>query len=308
MRVSIRLLWHKQAQFAGYLLAEALGLGRGEGVQIVCEGVDFACKHVGAVLSGAADFAVASPAHVLESSRPEALAVVLAIQQASPLVYPARRSSGIRSVVDLAGRKVGVWPGGEDLELRWMLWRAGVVDDAVERIPMPDTVGPFLAGEIDCGQMTTYHELHQVEAILGDEPLVLLSAEASGCSLLKDGLVVSRERAEREPVLIQAVVDAVLEGWTIAFDEPERALDVCAEARPDMSRDEHRLQLAEIRRLSLQEATLTEGLGFPDPRHPARAAEALATVGHVPSRLSVRVCDTRFWEAAPAEFRRRAWA
>mgnify|MGYP005828919025 CR=1 FL=1 len=53
-RVRIRLLWYKQAQFAGYLLAERLGLGRARGVEIVCEGLDFAAKHVEAVLTGAA--------------------------------------------------------------------------------------------------------------------------------------------------------------------------------------------------------------------------------------------------------------
>ena len=50
--IRIRLLWHKQAQFAGYLLAEQLGLGERAGVRIICEGLDFSCKHVNAVLTG----------------------------------------------------------------------------------------------------------------------------------------------------------------------------------------------------------------------------------------------------------------
>jgi len=58
--IRIRLLWHKQAQFAGYLLAEELGLARARGVEIVCEGLDFSCKHVNAVLEGRAEMAVAS--------------------------------------------------------------------------------------------------------------------------------------------------------------------------------------------------------------------------------------------------------
>jgi ABC-type nitrate/sulfonate/bicarbonate transport system substrate-binding protein len=308
MKVAIRLLWHKQAQFAGYLVAEALRLGERRGVSIVCQGVDFACKPVEAVLSGAADMAVASPAHVLESRAPGRLKVVLAIQQASPLVYPAKTASGIRTVADLAGRRVGVWPGHEDLELRWMLARAGVAEALVERIGMNDTVGPFLAGEVDCAQMTTYHELHQVEHALGHDGLTVLTPAALGCSLLKDGLIVASDRAKRELAMVQAVVDSVLEGWTIAFDDPERAVAICGEARPDVQHEEHRTQLAEIRRLSLQRATLTHGLGYPDPEHAARAAEALAATegGIAPEHEGV--CDTRFWSAAPQEFRRRHWS
>lgn len=80
MTVHIRLLWHKQAQFAGYLLAEKLGLARKYGVDIVCEGLDFSCKHVASVLTGATPMAVASPAHILESKSPDALRWILTTQ------------------------------------------------------------------------------------------------------------------------------------------------------------------------------------------------------------------------------------
>ncbi len=305
--VRIRLLWHKQAQFAGYLLAEALGLARGRGVEIVCEGLDFAEKHVAAVLSGAAQMAVASPSHILECRDPAALRFILAIQQESPLVYPTRRADGIAARAAPARRRVGVWPGHEDLELRWMLARAGVPDRAVERTEMPDTVGPFLAGEIASAQMTSYHELHQVEAALGHDAIRVFSAGESDSALLKDGLVVASTFAAAAPDVVQAVVDAVLEGWTIAFTDPERAVAACLAARPDMSADEHRRQLADIRALSITGATLGHGLGFPDPRHVERAAAAIRDVeGRTVAHDGV--LDLRFWAAAPAAVRTRDWA
>lgn len=304
--VRIRLLWHKQAQFAGYLLAEKLGLARKAGVEIVCEGLDFSSKHVAAVLSGATQMAVASPAHILESARPEALRFVLAIQQESPLIYPARRADGIAALADLAGKKVGVWPGHEDLELRWMLQRAGAAPDAVERIEMPDTVGPFLAGDTASGQMTSYHELHQVEDALGHDALAIFSGKDFGCSLLKDGLVVDATFLQENPQVVQAVVNAVLEGWTIAFNDPEQAVAACVEARPDMSAEDQRRQLADIRALSLLNATLSQGLGYPDPKHVERALEAIESVeGRTPAFTDI--LDISFWQAAPAAFRERTW-
>lgn len=305
--VRIRLLWHKQAQFAGYLLAEKLGLARRKGVEIVCEGLDFNMKHVAAVLSGATQMSVASPAHILESRAPEKLRFILTIQQESPLVYPARKAKGIVKPSDLKGARIGVWPGHEDLELRWMLQRAGLGPDAVERIAMPDTVGPFLKDELTSAQMTNYHELHVVEKALGHDALTIFSAREQNCSLIKDGLVVARDFAAERPEAVQAVVDAVLEGWTIAFSEPERAIEACREARPDMSVAEHQQQLADIRALSLTGATLTEGLGYPDPQHVARAAQAMAEVENktVPHD---NTGDPGFWRTAPDAFRRRSWA
>ena len=304
--VRIRLLWHKQAQFAGYLLAEKLGLARGKGVDLVCEGLDFTMKHVASVLSGATHMAVASPSHILESAAPERLLFILAIQQKSPLVYPVRIADGIGTLADLAGREVGVWPGHEDLELRWMLQRAGLAADAVRRIEMPDTTGPFIAGDLASAQMTSYHELHVAEEALGRDALRVFSADSHDCSLLKDGLVVARDFAGQSPAVVQAVVDAVLEGWTIAFREPERAVEACLEARPDMSADEHRRQLADIRALSLTGATLSHGLGYPDPTHVTRAAAAMKAVEgrDVPHQGTM---DPRFWQAAPARFRERNW-
>lgn len=305
--VRIRLLWFKQAQFAGYLLAEKLGLARRKGVEIVCEDLDFKMKHVAAVLSGATQMSVASPAHILESRAPEKLRFILTTQQESALVYPARKARGITKPSDLAGGKIGVWPGHEDLELRWILQRAGLAADAVERIAMPDTVGPFLKDELVSAQMTSYHELHAVEKALGHDALTVFSARDYDCSLIKDGLVVARDFAAEKPEVVQAVVDAVLEGWTIAFSEPERAIDVCREARPDVSVEEHRQQLADIRALSLIGVTLTHGLGYPDPHHATRAAQAMAEVENkiVPHD---ETGDLSFWQQAPENFRRRSWA
>jgi ABC-type nitrate/sulfonate/bicarbonate transport system substrate-binding protein len=306
-RVRIRLLWYKQAQFAGYLLAEQLGLGRDKGVEIVCEGLDFSSKHVAAVLTGAAEMCVASPAHILESRAPSELRFLLAVQQASPLVYPVRASSGIETLDDLSGRSVAVWPGHEDLELRWMLEGAGVPDAAVRRIEMPDTVTPFLAGEVACAQMTTYHELHQVEDALGATAIRCFSARDSGRDLLKDGLVAGRRFVEDRADVVQAVVDAVLEGWTIAFSDAETAVAACLTARPDVSAAEHRSQLAAIRDLALQGPTLTDGLGVPHESHMARAAAAIAAV-EGRSVDTAGILDRRFFDRAPARFRGRDWA
>ena len=256
-------------------------------------------------------FAVASPAHMLESRAPDDLVLLLAIQQTSALVYPARRSAGIRSLADLAGRRVGVWPGREDLEFRWMLQRAGVDPAAVSFVPMNDTVAGLCDGVVDCAQMTSYHEIHHLQHKAGSlDDFTLFSAADHGAALLKDGLIARRDWVAGHLAETQAAIDAVLKGWTLAFTDASAAVEACLAARPDMSEAEHRRQLADIRALAMTGATRSQGLGYPDPLQVARAAEALSAVhGEPAASLRRRVRRTRGsgpprprrFEAAPCE-------
>ncbi|SHF96220.1 NMT1/THI5 like [Kaistia soli DSM 19436] len=306
--IRIRLLWHPQPQFAGYLIAEHEGLGLDAGVDIRCVPLDFAKGPIAAVLDGDVSFAVASPAHMMESGRADELVFLLAIQQVSSLVYPARRSLGIERPRDLAGRRLGVWPGREDLELTWMLHRAGLTQDDYERMAVNDTVSAILEAKVDCAQMTTYHEIHHLEHAAGSlDDFIIFRAADYGASLLKDGLVARRDFVEAHPEATQSVINAVLAGWTKAFHDLDAAISLTVRLRPDMSRLEQEGQLADIRALALSGATLSEGLGYPDPRHMEQALRAMAEIeGHsVPDDPGL--VDTRFWAAAPEAVRSSSW-
>lgn len=306
-QIKIRLLWHPQPQFAGYLIAEHEGLARDAGLDLKCVPLDFAKGPIAALLDGDVDFAVASPSHMLESGRSDELVFLLAIQQESALVYPARRSAGIARPADLAGHRIGVWPGREDLELTFMLKRAGLAPDAYERIAVGDTVGAMMDGRVDCAQMTTYHEIHHLEHAAGSlDDFVLFRAADFGASLLKDGLIARRDFVAANPHIVQAVVNAALTGWTKAFHDLEAAIALCCRLRPDMARLEQEGQLADIRALALAGATLTQGLGYPDSKHVRQALVAMAEVeGHAPAEEGL--VDDRFWRAAPEAVRSAAW-
>lgn len=298
--VAINLLWHPQAQFAGYLVAERKGLGAAGGVRLRTVPLDLAKGPVAPVLAGECAFGVASPAHLLESAKREELRLLLVFQQESPLVYPVRKSLRIARLDQLAGRRAAVWPGGEDLEFRWMLRKAGVPLEAVERIEREDTVEAFLSGEADCAQMTVYHELHVLEARgVSRRDLCLFTSSALDAALVKDGLFTTRTLVEREPGLVQSVVNAVLEGWRAAFADPREALAICLAAWPGLEAYEQEMQLKDIRTLTFCHATLSHGLGYPNPHHARRAAQALADLGHpVPERAVEALIEARFWQAA----------
>ena len=261
--VRLRLLWFPQAQFAGYLLAQHRGIAAAHGIALECVPIDFTLGPIDAVLSGDCDLAVASPAHLVESKAPADLVLLLAVQQASSLVYGARRDAGIATFADLRGKRIGVWPGGEDLELRWALQRSGVAGDAVTFVPVNDTAAALANGDVDAAQLTTYHEIFELEHHVHDlAPFVFLTAVDADAALLKDGLIARRDWLAGNARVAQAVIDSVLAGWTAAFADPSETIALCMELRPDLSREHHEQQLAAIRALAFTGATLTEGSRF----------------------------------------------
>ena len=308
MDVRIRLLWLPQAQFAGYLVAERETRLQGKSTRIICQGADMSTGPAAAVLRGECEFAVASPAHILESGAPADLVWLLTIQQESPLVYPVSRTSGIGSPGDLSGCRVAVWPGNEDLELQWMIARAGLDANRVRRLPVADTVAAYLAGEADSAQMTSYHELHQLEAALpGRGEFRLLRAADQGIGLLKDGLIARRDYVEKNDTLVGDVVCAILAGWTLAFTDKEAAIEACLAARPELDREDQARQLEDIRVLSRGGATRSHGLGYPDPAHAENALAAARETGlQGPFVTASEMTVQRFWHSAPSAFRRRA--
>lgn len=308
--VTLRLLWRFQAQFAGYLVAEHEGLAKRRGIDLRCQPIDFAEGGMKALLRGACDMAIASPAHLVESEAPGRLAFALAVQQASPLVYPVRKRAGIATPKDLEGRTAAIWPSGEDLELRWMLLKAGADPEKVKRLPTGDTVGAFVEGRADCAQMTTYHEIHEMEAHgLPLDAVTLFRPADWDAALLKDGLIIRRDWIGTDDTLLQDLVEICLEGWQIAFTDPERAVAVCARARPDMSVEDHARQLEHMKDLATCGPALKEGFAVPHRDHVRRAIDAVTAVeGHGaeldPDEIAVR----RYWQAAPADLKAMPWA
>ena len=96
MPIRIRLLWYPQPQFAGYLVAEHLMLGATDGIRIECQPMQPDLGPVDAVLTGMAEFAVASPAHMLESGCADDLVMLLAnpASERAGLSRAPRRRSG----------------------------------------------------------------------------------------------------------------------------------------------------------------------------------------------------------------------
>jgi NitT/TauT family transport system substrate-binding protein len=120
-KVRLQLQWFPQAQFAGYYAAQELGYYEDEGldVEIVPGSAEIAPQVVGSAADGP-EFTLAWVPKVLQARESEAgsdLVNIAQIFQRAGTLSVSWKDSGITSPADFAGKKVGAWGFGNELEV-----------------------------------------------------------------------------------------------------------------------------------------------------------------------------------------------
>ncbi len=223
-RVSFIPQWQPQAQFAGYYVALEKGFYKSHGLDmtILQGGPDRPSAEW--LRTGAAQFATLFlSTALLERSKGARVVNLGQIVQISSQLLIAKRSSGIQSLKDMEGRKVGLW-GAELSILPSALFRNLGVHPTV--IPQSSTVNLFLRGGVDVVSAMWYNEYHTlVSAGVDPEELVVFRL-SDRLSFPEDGLYCLESTYRSDPDLCCRFVRASLEGWRYAFDHEEEALDI----------------------------------------------------------------------------------
>ncbi|GEA88398.1 ABC transporter substrate-binding protein [Cellulomonas cellasea] len=233
--VKLQLQWLTQAQFSGYYAALAEGFYADEGldVEILPSGGDVVPQD--ALANGEVDYAVAWVPKVLGSIEQGADIVDVAqIFERSATLQVAFADSGIDSVEDLAGKKIGSWGYGNEWELFAGLNKAGVTD--VEIVQQAFDMNAFLAGDIDAAQAMTYNEYAQLlEAenpetgeLYQPEDFTVIDWNEEGTAMLQDAIWADQGRLADDEEYAETTVKflkATIRGWAFARDNPQEAAD-----------------------------------------------------------------------------------
>jgi NitT/TauT family transport system substrate-binding protein len=251
-KATLVLAWSPQAQFAGHYVALEKGIYARHGIDLTIIPGGPGVSPEGLLGDGTADFAVLWVSNALRQRAAGMPVVNLAqVVQRSAVMLVARKSSGIRTVADMQGKKVGVWGGDLAIPPRALLAQAGVT---VREVPLSKTVNLFLRGAIDVTSAMWYNEYHTILASgLDPEELTLVSLKDHGLRFPEDGLYALEPAVAADPALAKAFVLASREGWTYAFEHGEEALDIVIrrmrEAHLPANRVHQRWMLGRLREL-----------------------------------------------------------
>jgi PAS domain S-box-containing protein len=221
-KVSLRLKWKHQFQFAGYYAAVAQGYYRDAGLDVTLEEDDPNEESVQSVVSGRAHFGVGGAELLLHRAQGKPVVVLAAIYQHSPLVFLVPATSDITNVHQLAGKRVMLEK--HSAELLAYLRAEGLSREDLEILPHTYGVNELLAGKADA-----------ISAYLSDEPFNIVERnldyrvflpQSSGIDFYGDVLFTSEDQIKENPRRVADFISASKKGWKYALEHPEEIADL----------------------------------------------------------------------------------
>ena len=261
--IKLQLQWVAQSQFAGYFAAVDLGFYEDAGLDVtILEGaVEIVPQQV--VASGGAEFGIAWVPKVLESNQQGVNLVNIAqVFQRSGTLEVSFVDTGIESVDDFRGMRIGTWGFGNEHEL-FAAMRAADIDpentDDVTVVQQPFDMSLLLSGELDAAEAMTYNEYAQVlEAVNPDtgelyqpEDLNVINFNDVGTAMLQDHVFVNAEwlAEEGNEDIAVSFLKASFRGWIHCRDNPEECVGVVLDNGSTLGESHQTWQLNEISKL-----------------------------------------------------------
>lgn len=311
--INFQSKWFPQAQFAGYFVAQDKGFYADEGLEVtVLDGGNV--NPTVAVASGNADFGTDWVANIL-TQRDQGLDVVniAQIYQASGYRLVALKSSGIETMADLAGRKVGVWAFGNEFAAEAVFSAAGLTSNLDPTVTNPDVDAVVYAfdpslvfpNEVDVASAMTYNELDQIVGLGYDlSTLNVLDPASIGADLLEDSLFATpatlaaanfKGSGLSGAEVAQRFLRASIKGWEYAVANQAEAVqivlahcgDTCAGSGSRQSPLIHQTwQMAEVAKLV--KPTPDTAVGSLDQAAFERSVKLLVDVGLIKNAYTWR--------------------
>ncbi|KAA8994993.1 ABC transporter substrate-binding protein [Affinibrenneria salicis] len=302
-KVSVRLKWLAQAQFAGFYVAQEKGFYRNNQLEVTINPGGPNINVETLVASGADTFGLAGGMESVLTAREKGLPVVaLAMsQQRTPFVFVTYDDSGIHSFKDFKGKKVSVWFTGVQYPLLASLGQVGLSKNDITLIPQSVSLNPFIDKQVDVATVTLYNEYNTLKE-KGVTNLRLISPDDVGVTTQQDALITSKAVIEKDPALVQRFVNATLEGWQYALTHRAETLDILMKANPGLNRPHQQAMLDSVAQLMYPEGS--PGLGSVNLEQAEKMMNLLVKYGALKQPVDInQTFDLSFWQNVPAGYK-----
>jgi NitT/TauT family transport system substrate-binding protein len=272
--VTLQSKWVVQAQFAGYHAAVDQGYYEDEGLDVTIRagGPDIVPEQV--VLGGQAQFGI-NWLDSLLATRDQGQDIVNIAQvfARSGMTEVTWKDTGLDSISDLRGKKVGVWLGGNEHKLFAALTKNGIDPQKdAEIVAQPFDMNLFLSREVDAAAAMTYNELAQVLETENPETSELYTLDElnvfrmsdEGTGALEDGIFVRGDwisDPENQDIATR-FLKASFRGWIYCRDNPDSCVEIVLENGPTLGEGHQKWQMNEINDLIWPNDL---GIGVMDP-------------------------------------------
>jgi NitT/TauT family transport system substrate-binding protein len=222
--VRLALQWYPQTQFAGYYMAKEKGIYAEHGLDVEILHGDADSDSLQRVASGQADFGTAFLSAALKQrSRDIPLVNIAQIVQRSALMLVVRKDTGIKTIKDLNGARIGTWGNKFQLQPEALFRREHLRVRFVRQSPSLEL---FMRGGLDATLAMWYNEYHRLVAYgLNPDEMTPFFFSDLDLNQPEDGIYCLAATLESSPQTAAAMVQASVKGWEYAFAHPEETVD-----------------------------------------------------------------------------------
>lgn len=237
-QVTLKLNWRHGSNFAGFYVAQKKGYYAGYGLDVAIEPLVDPSETRAVfdrVASGEYDFSLGGFALVQAQAEGQPLVAIANIVKYSPATLFARKSSGIVTPADLAGKKIAIKADAWRDLIAQLLEKFDLTLGDVVQVRTGFDMAPFYESKIDVWAGFINDEA--VRARLNGLDIVTLPLHEYGIRTTARTIFASRTLLEEKPRMAERFVAATVRGWRWAIENPESAIDLMLELYPDMAGD-----------------------------------------------------------------------
>lgn len=224
--IDVRLLWLNQAQFAGIYVAKEKGFFKENNLEVNVIPGGPGINPVRMVASGSEDIGICSASDIIlarEKNIP--IRCLSVIVPENPTCFFSKSSSGIKTVQDFIGKKIGVKIGFElEYYLTAMLNNANVDENQIKRIPIQFDMTPFFNDEIDvwCGYRINEPNIARSQGIEVNE----IFPSDYGVNVSGDVIFTTEKFFNSNKDLCMKFVNSVCKGWKFAKNNRTESVEI----------------------------------------------------------------------------------
>lgn len=246
-RVVFATDWKAQAEHGGFYQAVAKGFYEARGLDVEIRQGGPGVNIPQLMGAGAIDFGMGSSSFMPLNMLREGIKTkaVMAVFQKSPEILMTHPRDDIHSLADMKGRPILLADASIGAVFVWLKARYGFEDAQVRKYTF--NMAPFLANSTAIQQGYLTSEPFMYERETGEKPKIYLYAD-NGYPSYANLVMVNTQVIERKPEIVQAFVDATIEGWRdylhgdpthgnalIQRDNPEMSAAIIAQAIEKMN-------------------------------------------------------------------------
>ncbi len=248
-KVVLQLRWVNQFQFAGYYAAAEKGFYARAGLEVeIRPAGPGRPRPLDEVLAGHAQYGIGNSGLIVSYENGDPVVALGSIFQRSANEWITLQDSGIKSIHELAEKRLMMTVGPENAELLAIFANEGIRLDRLKIVPSTFRIQDLIEGKVDA-----------FNGYATNEPFVLEQAHIAyrvfnphdfGIDFYSDVLFTSVAEATEHPKRVEAFRQASFEGWRYALEHPEEMADLILNRYGTTKSREHLLfEAAEIRKL-----------------------------------------------------------